>query len=330
MSVRVAHIVQSVVAEPGSVAVCLPGLAAALNPLGFLSSLNADTHDADVVHVHGWGYGEAIWAARDSIRAGQPLVLSPLGALGMDAARRKSLLERLRFAWSERRLIRAARATLGVNELEARELGENHAVSGVRVLGYGIRCASYERRASDGGRRLVFLGSFHPSGGSVALLKAVAEIGPVADGWTVELAGANEGEWRPALEAAVRRKGGEQRVRFVSAHDEASQAELLRSASLVVGPSFRSDAGVSVLQASAAGVASIATSVAVPDALKSAVTVCEPTRESLREALRSVMGLTDQERTRLGERAKAACVTACDWSVVAPQYADLYRRVARD
>jgi glycosyltransferase involved in cell wall biosynthesis len=164
----------------------------------------------------------------------------------------------------------------------------------------------------------------------VSLLLAIAELGPVADGWTVDIAGSGEPKWRLKLEAAIRRKGADDRVRFVAADDLATQNTLLKAASLVVTPALHYDAGVSIPQAAAARVPVIATAFATPPGLEDAVAICEPKRDALRAALHALMSGSDADRNALGRRGYEAARRSLDWSVLAPQYAAFYAEVAHN
>lgn len=332
MSLRVAHIVSSVRPEPGSVAVCLPGLIERLRQGGIESSITEPgaIPDADVVHVHGWNDGPTRDRVLSLAKSRRRFVLSPLGGLSTGQYNPWSLRDKLKFAFRQRRGIQAAWGLVAANQLEADQLASEARHSRIVVLPYGTTAAPETTPADVAGpKRLLYLGSLHPRFGCVALLLAVAELGAVADGWRVDVAGAGDAKWRLKLEAAIRRKGADDRVRFVAADDLPTQSSLLRAASLVVTPSLHYDAGVSILQAAATGIPVMATRRAVPPELENAVTSCEPKRDALRQALHAVMSLSDADRIALGRRGYEAARRSLDWSVLAPRYAAFYEEVAR-
>jgi len=177
------------------------------------------------------------------------------------------------------------------------------------------------------GRVALVLGPLHPAEGLVPLLMALAELGPVGDGWNMVLAGPEIGPWRRQLEAAVGRKGAADRVCFTTASNEPTQCAWLHRADVVLCPSLQPRCPVSLLQALCAGVPVIATHVVVPSGLEDCVRVCAPTRPELREALRAMFSLSDEERSERGNSARQAAVARIDWNAAAASYVALYERL---
>jgi glycosyltransferase involved in cell wall biosynthesis len=176
------------------------------------------------------------------------------------------------------------------------------------------------------GRIILLLGPIHPAEGFVPLLTALAELGPEVDGWNVVLAGPAVADWREQLEAAVRRKGGQGRVVFVPAPDEATQQRWLARASILAAPALYPRCPVSILQAVSAGVPVLASSPVVPGGLDGAVHVCAPTRGDIKLGLRRLVALSDAERGRMGHDAREVARVSLDWRVLAQQYAQLYQQ----
>jgi len=287
--------------------------------------------EVDVIHIHGWGFEGGRVAAKQAARTKTPYVLSPHGTLCGGPHNAPSLWKRWWSALTEAGCVRGARYLLAMNDAEAKQLGKDAKHRNVRVRPYGLSFGEYGdvRAGSSHLRQLLVLGSLHPRGGCVALLKALAELGPIANGWSVVFAAADVNEWRPMLEAAVRRKGGADRVQFVEALDLDSQRRLLSESSVVVAPNLHWDLGVSILQAAACGIPAIATTAAVPFGLDGAVRSCEPRRDELREALRSVLSISREDRTRLGANLKETARKTLDWSALIPCYVELYHEATR-
>ncbi len=338
MSLCVLHIVESADPDAGSIAVCLRGLHNALAARGLQSVSIAPPAEASqaldsagVVHIHGWGYEFARQMAVAARQARKPYVLSPHGALTHGPYNRRTWRDRLRFLWRTRRLVRGAAWATALNALEEQDLHARRIHPHIHVLPYGLDFGEYHGYPTAVGtvsatdRCLLVLGPLHPRGGCVALLKAVAEIGPDANGWNIVVAGKDSGEWRKMLEAAVRRKKGEDRVVFTEAPTVAAQLARLAGASVLVAPDLHIGLPVSIMQAVAMGVPVIASTCVAPPGLDGAIRVCGPHREELRETLRSVLKLSDESRRAMGERARIVGRAAFDWSVLADQYAQLYR-----
>jgi len=242
--------------------------------------------------------------------------------------------DRILIALGGRRLVRGAACVTAINPQEEHDLKSRQIHTHISVLPYGLSFDEYSGIPTDdavpanGNRGLLLLGPLHPRGGCVALLKAIAEIGPNANGWSIVLAGKDDGEWRKMLESAVRRKKSEDRVCFTDAPTVAHQRTLLSRASLLVSPGLHIGLSVSIMQAVASGVPVVASTCAAPPGLDGAISVCGPRREELRETLRLVLGLPDESLRAMGEKARALGRAMFDWSVLADQYAQLYKNIA--
>ncbi|MGB2984738.1 MAG: glycosyltransferase family 4 protein, partial [Phycisphaerae bacterium] len=188
------------------------------------------------------------------------------------------------------------------------------------------RCTAWAKdRGSHDGRCLLMLGPIHPAEGFVPLLRALAEIGSESNGWHIVIAGRETGDWRKMLEAAIRRKGAEDRVLLASASDPGSQRAWLARASALVAPALHVRFPVSIMQAVAAGIPVLATTCVAPVGLKDVIRVCGPTRYDLKIALRALFQLTDDDRAAFGRRAHDVGRAVLDWSVLVDRYVRFYQ-----
>lgn len=295
-----------------------------------LADWNSQFASAQLVHIHGWNYPLAMHAARVARQAGKPYIISPLGRLTPGPMIRKGVLQRVRSYFQERPLVRGAAAVTALNDADQKSLQAARVHANIMLLPYGLRFRDAPQTAPDSqddarqDQRLLMLGPLDPLLGCVVLLKAFAELGPLADGWNVTLAGDDRGDWRGKLEAAVRRKGGETRVHFQDAKTPEEQSRLLAEADLLVDASLHVSPPVSIMQALAAGVSVLATHLAAPPGLNGAIQVCGPGRSELREGLRIIMQRSPQQRREAAQRAREKAANLFDWSVAAPQYAAAY------
>ena len=359
VTLQVLHVVESLAPEAGSVGVSLPGLFAALAERGIESTavtLGQDEQDlpyvrstrfepglaeqlvreASVVHAHGWGSGMGRSLARAAEKAGTPLVISPLGELSEGPHHQATWRDKLRGLLGANRLVRRAAVITAVNEAERRAVRAAGYGGQVVALPCGLRMDAYEATdasavelpAAPDGRCLLLLGPLHPLEGFVPLMKALAEIGREADGWYVALAGRETGNWRKMLEAAIQRKGASDRVVLGPAADVATQRAWLARASVLASPSLHFRCPVSIMQAVAAGVPVVASDRAAPDGLNEKIRCCAPRRHELREALRFVLQLSDEDRAALAAEARDAGRSLFDWSVLGDQYVQLYQGLA--
>ena len=322
---------------------------------------------AKIVHLHGWGHRLARTVANTARRVGKPYVISPHGWLSGQTCNRKGLSDKLRAWLTENPLVKKAAAVTAMNESEEHELRTRRVNPNIVSLPYGVNVAEYETeeissgelqsvrasaqaeacgsadkacgsadeacgsadkaRGSVDGRLLLMLGPIHPIEGFAPLLKALSELGPESDDWTVVMAGREIGEWRKMLEAAVRRKGSDGRVRFTSASDAATQRFWLARASILAAPSLRVRFPVSVMQAMAAGVPVLATSCVTPTGAEDVIRICAPVRGDLKAGLRALFGMSDEDRAAMVQRARRVARSQLDWTKLVDQYLRLYRNL---
>lgn len=357
---NVLHVVESSAPEAGTVAVLLGGLHDALRERDMESdviSLNGSTDaesgrlgtdpppspnekdharlvaDADLLHFHGWGHEAARRLAVEARRAGKPYVISPLGLLTYGPHRRRTWGERLAGPFRDGRVVRRAAALTASSNKEADDLEACRVHANVHRLPYGITSVAYESNgdvrsasiAKTNVRGMLMLGPLEPVEGFVSLLRSLEELGAFTDGWNLVVAGRDIGDWSAALGPRIAKNGWTGRIRFCDAPDVATQRELLAQASLLVVPNLHTRCPVSILQAAAVGVPVIASAFTVPSILEDTVCVFGTARVEMKIDLRRMLGLSDEERSVMAERAREVVRNRVDWCVVVDEYVQLYR-----
>ena len=261
-------------------------------------------------------------------------MIAPLGALSPAPDGEESWFGRLRFRFAEAGLLRSAACVQAMSDVELAHI--EAAVPGAQAthLPHGLDFDAYDgggRRddvlPTPPGRSLLALGPVHPAEGLVMLLKAFAQLGADADGWTVVIAGEEIDDWRGQLEAGVRRKGGGSRVMFAGASDERMQRGWLNRASLLVAPALRLRCPVSAIQAMACKAPVLATALAAPSVPAEALRLCPPDAGPFAEALRAELTRPEPERVESAERACRIARDALDWTTLAARYQELYERL---
>jgi len=353
MSFRVLHVLESWSFNAGSPAISLQGLLNELNRRGVSAEVQCGKdltataggdalHAADVIHLYGNNHSVRKAAALVA-KAGKPFLVSPLGGWSDESASGSGLWARIQGLFHHGRSLHRAASVLTLNHCELEDLRSRNVHAKIMHMPYGNSFGDDERYGVKGerfdddlrsgvdasGRIILMLGPLNPSSGCVAVLRAVAELGPTADGWNVVLAGADPGNFRAKLQAAALRKGATGRVHFADAPDVETQRKLLSRASVVISAASRIQFDPSILSAVAARVPVAATRLTAPDELAEVITVCDPTREGIRRSIASLLTMSDEERTKRAERAFETARRTLDWSKLADSYAALYKETAR-
>jgi glycosyltransferase involved in cell wall biosynthesis len=229
-------------------------------------------------------------------------------------------------------------------EIEAEALGAGVPAERLAYVPHGVDIARFrpanplERAAArkaaglaDGTRIVLFVGRLSKEKGVLDLVHAWAQlrppgamlvlVGPDMTGHPLD-AGAE------AREIVARHRLGDS-VRFAGPTDD--PAEILRTADVFVQPSHYEAFGISVIEAMASGIATVATNVGgMRDFLvaEENALLCEPHDvEGLASQLERALG-DDNLRQRLAERGRAKAVALFDKDVVSDAYARVFRQFA--
>lgn len=306
---------------------------------GMRQALVSNVASFDIVHLHSvflWPTSVAAQAAR---RASVPYVLSPHGMLVADLIRRRSsLAKRAWIALFERRNIEEAAAVHLTSEIEASELralGFRCARSavvanGIELPGDELTNANPGVAFADGMRRpyVLFLGRLNWKKGLDRLIPAMEQV-TNAD---LLIAGNDEENYRPELEALARRCGVVDRVRFLGpVHGEKKWA-LLSSAKILALPSYSENFGIVVLEAMAAGCAVIVTpEVGIASIVHEAGCGVVAPGDPANLGLEMKRLLDDHERRRyMGDAGRRAVEAKYTWKIISKQILDVYTHILAD
>jgi glycosyltransferase involved in cell wall biosynthesis len=186
-------------------------------------------------------------------------------------------------------------------------------------------------------RYLAYFGRFDARHDIATLLRALAVLGgrprprglPAAAPWPpcLLIVGASPGD-RAALARAAARAGSGDALVYAPAMEPARLASLVRGARAVVLPATSDAAGMAALDAVAAGVPVVATSVgALPEAVGRAGILVEPRNaDRLAEALRTTWA-DERVHVRLVEAAQARQAAPRTWADVALETRRVYAEV---
>lgn len=289
------------------------------------------SHDASVVHVqcvsiNGW------YARHAARRLELPLVVTLQGELTMDASR---VYERSRVLPALLRdLLREADA---VTACSAATLAEAQEWSGIDLGGRGsvvyngvsLDDFDVHPAASPTGRPYVFaIGRLVPQKGFDVLVRAFASA--AREGFPYDLVLAGDGSERASLQALAGDLGVRERVAFLGATSRGDVPALFGGSEFFVLPSLHEPMGIVNLEAMAARRAVVATRVGgVPELVgdgENGLLVPPGDAERLSAALVRLSG--DRALAgRLGEAGRARA-ERLDWSAIAREYDEVYRRAA--
>jgi glycosyltransferase involved in cell wall biosynthesis len=217
-------------------------------------ALEANVSKFDVLHLHSVYLWPTLAAARAARSANIPYVLTPRGMLVRDLIERKSRF--LKTAWIslfERANIAGAAAIHVTSELEQTELAKlGLPAQRVVIVANGITVPAPIRSCQRRTTRpsyVLSLGRINWKKGLDRLIAAMAYV-PDSD---LLIAGNDEENYQPRLEAIVRESRLSARVQFLGPVRDEEKWDLMRSAALFALPSYSENFGMAALEAMACG-----------------------------------------------------------------------------
>jgi glycosyltransferase involved in cell wall biosynthesis len=286
----------------------------------------------DAAHLHSVFLWPTTKAASTARRLGVPYVLTPHGMLAPDLIRRKSsVIKRAWIAMFERRNIEGAAAVHVTAEAEAEDLLKLGfqprrivlAPNGVEPPPALSHADAVQADVDE--PYVLFLGRVNWKKGLDRLIPAMRHL----PGVRLIVAGNDEDNYQPQMEALALRMGVAGRVRFTGAADDAEKWRLMAGARLLALPSYNENFGIVVLEAMAVGCPVVVTAeVGLANAVRKtgAGLVASGEPQSLATAMNAL--LADNElRRSMGEAGRRAARENFTWPKIARQmnriYADL-------
>ena len=296
--------------------------------------LRAHVGDFAVVHTHAI-YLWPLWAAaRRAYDAGVPYVVSPRGMLEKELLERKSLLWKAALiGFIEKQTLERAAAIHVTSRREAAAAAAfgfalppmYEIPNGVDFDRAGGVVSEAIEAANAAGPYALFLGRINWKKGLDRLIRALAH----APGVRLVLAGNDEEGYRAALDRLAAEVGVAERITYTGSVDGADKARLLKSARLLVLPSYSENFGNVVLEAMAAATPVIVTpEVGVADLVRESGTglVVDGEPFQLGDALQRLWD-DGERRAAMGGRGPAWALEHCSWDAVAARMEQLYTRV---
>ena len=295
------------------------------------TALKSEASSFDIVHLHSVFLWPTWAAARVAKSCGVPFVVSPRGMLGPEVIRRKSRI--VKMAWIrliERRTLRESAAVHITSQLEAEE---------IRALGLtlprlccvpnGVSVpANYPTLENGPFAKLprpyaLFLSRISWKKGLDRLIKAWKWVPDL----TLIIAGNDEENYLPELNALAGHEGAADRIRFIGQVGDEHKWALYENATMFILPSYSENFGNVVAEAMAVACPVIVTKEVGLASLvleTGAGVVADGDPELLAKAINDLhRGVRRREECGLaGQRAARATLS---WTAVAVQIADMYR-----
>ena len=276
----------------------------------------------DIVHIHGVWDPRLHHVAKMCQVAKVPYVIAPRGMLEPWSLKQKWLKKRIaRFLYQDRDL-RGAAALHATAESEAeqfRKLGfKNYCI--VSPNGVNLPEGKEERVGGGGQRRALFVSRMHQKKGVLELVESWSRVRP--EGWYCELVYTMNGDEEKSYESKVKKRvkelGLQEQFIFTGSLSDVEKWAAYARADLFVLPTYSENFGIVVAEALWAGVPVITTKGTPWQEL--ATHNCgwwiDIGVESLVEALKEAMSLSDEERAAMGARGRKLVEEKYTWKAV--------------
>jgi glycosyltransferase involved in cell wall biosynthesis len=293
-----------------------------------LSGLISDARPS-IIHDHGiWlptNHAVAKLAARQRVLR----VVHVRGMLEPWALSYHSFKKRLAWSLYQKKDLESVALFFATSQAEAdniRNLGFNQPIA-ILPNGVDLPAIDVQTRflpASGRQRNAVFMSRIHPKKGLLELVNAWGQVRPA--GWTLILAGPDEGGYLKEIIACVQKLGLGGAVAYRGVVEGETKTELLKRADLFILPSFSENFGVVVAEALAYGVPAIST---LGTPWKGLVeNKCgwwvAAEANALAGALCEAIAMSDHERYEMGSRGRQYA-RQFDWGQISRETADVYR-----
>lgn len=305
------------------------------SPMG--RALSREIKSFDLMHLHSI-YLWPTWAAARAARKNNvPYIVSPRGMLVKELIRRKSRFAKT--AWIrliEKKNLERAAALHMTSQIEADEAARfGFRLPPIFVISNGINMQQSGNYVADISPAItsvitmkpfiLFLGRVNWEKGLDRLIPAL----PYVPDMHLVIAGNDEENYRPTLDALAGKYGVSERLTFVGPVLGAGKTALLKHAILLVLPSYSENFGIVVLEAMAVGCPVVVTpEVGAADIVTKtgAGLVLNGNPEVLGKGINEML-LNSQLLKEMGERGKKAVAEQFTWTAIAKQMENAYKEI---
>lgn len=287
----------------------------------------------DVVHVNGIWMLHTWIVQREALRLGVCTCITTHGMLEPWIVGRHRLKKMVALLLFQRRALREAEALVATAESEKDNILKFGCNSNVCVIANGIDVEGVKMKASwKRTCRILFLSRVHVKKGIEMLIEAVAKIGNELKTYEVIVAGEGETDYIDELKGKVAAAGMGDMVRFVGGVYGEDKWNLLRSADVLVLPTFSENFGIVVAEALACGTPVITTKGAPWSDLEEwgCGWWIERSVDCLVAAMKDFLALTGDELERMGRMGRRLVEAKYSSRRMADDMLRLYRRLSDD
>lgn len=303
--------------------------------LGWLAGLEAKLarFGPDLVHCHGlWAYHSWV-SGRLCGKAGIPSIVSPHGMLDPWALSLSRLKKRLAWFLFEGGHLANATALHALNEAEAEAIRRLGLDTPIVVVPNGVALPPPDIAPARRNKTLLFLGRLHPKKGLLPLIEAWCALSASAEGtfgWTLQIAGIDEGGFENELRKQVSVSGSPSSISFLGPLWGAAKQKALAESSAFVLPSYSEGLPMAVLEAWAHGKPVLMSRACnLPEGFsEGAAWEVEPSAPRLYSALRSFFSASEAELDQAGAAGRALVEHRFSWHAVARNMLRVYAAAA--
>jgi glycosyltransferase involved in cell wall biosynthesis len=279
----------------------------------------------NILHCHGLWQLPQVYASNAANRYRVPLVLSPRGALSQVSLG----FSRFRkfFFWNmfQRRVLTSTDCFHATSNLEYEDIRRLNLKQPVAIIPNGVDIPPESNEEIPRKKVILYLGRIHPIKGIDLLLQAWSRVQMAHQDWQLWIVGPDDYGYQKKL----RKLTNELRcdgIEFRDAVHGNRKVEYYRQASIFALTSYSENFGLTVAEALACETPVLTTS-RMPwsesERLGCGFSI-ESNAESVANALRQLMSLTDEKRAEMGLIGKLWMKSEFDWAVIASKMRDTY------